>query len=201
MYGDTMGDGLARGFGRREARGRACGGEGERERVGAQGQLDLWRAKVLSGNTLVEPKAGRHFTCATPNRSAHAFAGMIAILAAAYPRARTIHLVLDNLNIHVEKSVTDRFGRRRGHALWRRLTVHYTPKHGSWLNQAEIELSLVARQCLGRRRIPTLAQLRTEIRAWNRRANRLMTNIHWAFTRKDARRKFGYRKPYTRSKT
>jgi transposase len=172
-------------------------------RPGHLAKRDNEYARRGTGNifAMVEPKAGRHFTCATPNRSAHAFAGMIEILVAAYPRARTIHLVLDNLKIHVEKSVTDRFGRRRGHALWRRLTVHYTPKHGSWLNQAEIELSLVARQCLGRRRIPTFAQLRTEIRAWNRRANRVMTTIHWAFTRMDARRKFGYRKPYTRSQT
>ncbi|MDP2958842.1 MAG: IS630 family transposase, partial [Longimicrobiales bacterium] len=66
------------------------------------------------------------------------------------------------------------------------------PKHGSWLNQAEIELSLVSRGCLGRRRIPDLASLRRETRARNTRANRAKTRIRWRFTRKDARRKFGY---------
>jgi transposase len=142
----------------------------------------------------VEPKAGRHFTRATSNRSAPQFARMVQRVVAAYPRARTIHLVMDNLNIHCEKSLTDQFGARTGKRLWRRLTAHFTPKHGSWLNQAEIELSLVSRGCLGRRRIPDLAQLRRDTRAWNTRANRAKTRIQWRFTRKDARRKFGYQK-------
>ena len=151
---------------------------------------------------IVEPKAGRHFTCATANRSAAQFARMIQTIVTAYPRARTIHLVLDNLNIHCERSLTTHFGRRTGRRLWRRLTVHYTPKHGSWLNQAEIELSLVARQCLGTRRIAALAHLQSETRAWTRRANRTHTCIRWRFTRKDARRKFGYQnKLSTRSMT
>jgi hypothetical protein len=143
---------------------------------------------------VVEPKAGRHFTCATPDRSAAQFAQVVQRVVAAYPRARTIHLVVDNLNIHCEKSLTAHFGRRRGRQLWRRLTVHFTPKHGSWLNQAEIELSLVSRGCLGRRRIGDLRQLRSETRAWNTRANRAKVRIRWRFTRKDARRKFGYQK-------
>ncbi len=141
---------------------------------------------------IVEPKAGRHFTCATPNRSAAQFAQRIHTVVTAYPGTRTIHMVLDNLNIHCEKSLTDYYGKRTGHRLWRRLTVHYTPKHGSWLNQAEIELSLVTRQCLGTQRIPTLRKLRTETRAWDRCANRRQTRINWRFTRKDARRKFAY---------
>jgi hypothetical protein len=141
---------------------------------------------------VVEPKAGRHLTRATPNRTAGQFALVIRDLVAAYPGTRTIHLVMDNLNIHCCKSLTDHLGRRSGRALWRRLTVHHTPKHGSWLNQAEIELSLVARQCLGTRRISELPRLRTETRAWNRRANRRKTRIRWTFTRKKARAKFGY---------
>jgi transposase len=141
---------------------------------------------------IVEPKAGRHFTRATPNRSARQFARTIRDLVAAYPKARTIHLVLDNLNTHRESSLITHLGRRVGRRLWRRLTVHYTPKHGSWLNQAEIELSLVARQCLGTQRMPDLEHLRLQTRAWNRRANRRKTRIDWRFTRKDARRKFKY---------
>lgn len=151
---------------------------------------------------VVEPKAGRHFTCATPDRSAARFARVVQRLVAAYPRARTIHLVVDNLNIHCEKSLTDHLGRFLGSRLWRRLTVHYTPKHGSWLNQAEIELSLVSRGCLGRRRLADLPLLRREVRAWNTRANKAKTRIRWQFTRKDARVKFGYQKNlYKRSKT
>ena len=120
----------------------------------------------------------------------------------AYATARTIHLVMDNLSTHSEKSLTDHFGVRAGRALWRRLTVPYTPKHGSWLNQAEIELSLFIMGCLGHRRIPDLPLLRQETRAWNTRANAAQVRIRWRFTRKDARRKFGYQRNLSnRSKT
>ena len=151
---------------------------------------------------IVEPKAGRHFTHATPNRSASQFARAVERLVTAYPRARIIHLVMDNLNMHCEKSLTEHFGRRRGRHLWRRLHVHFTPKHGSWLNQAEIELSLVSRGCLGRRRIATLHALRATTGAWTTRANRAQTRIRWQFTRRAARLKFGYqKKPSARSRT
>ena len=120
----------------------------------------------------------------------------------SYRFARTIHLIMDNLNLHCRKTLTDHFGEERGGYLWSRLTVHYTPKHGSWLNQAEIEISLFARQCLGRRRIPTLELLKREARAWNRTVNRDKVKIDWRFTRKKARLKFGYDKnSFTRSKT
>ena len=151
---------------------------------------------------VVEPKAGRHFNCATPNRSGAQFAQVLQRLVAAYPFARTIHIVMDNLNIHCRKSLTDHFGDQEGRYLWSRLTVHHTPKHGSWLNQAEIELSLVSRQCLGTRRIPKLDLLAASIRAWNARANRERTCIQWKFTRKAARLKFAYqRNTSKRSKT
>ncbi len=144
---------------------------------------------------VVEPKAGRHFTTATPDRSAAQFAEVISNIVEQYPAARTVHLVMDNLNIHCRKSLTDAFGERAGGDLWDRLTVHYTPKHGSWLNQAEIELSLYSRQCLGKRRIPDLSTLRRETRAWNRKTNRRRTKINWQFTRKKARKAFRYNKP------
>ena len=144
---------------------------------------------------VVEPKAGRHFTRATPNRSAAQFAEVVNQVVARYPAAETIHLVMDNLNIHCRKSLVDSFGERKGGSLWDRLTVHYTPKHGSWLNQAEIELSLYSRQCLGKRRIPDLDTLRRETRVWNRKTNRRRTKINWRFTRKKARKAFHYRKP------
>lgn len=151
---------------------------------------------------VVEPKAGRHYTCATPDRSAAQFAQVVQRVVAAYPFARKIHLVMDNLNIHCRKSLTDHFGEKEGSYLWNRLNVHYTPKHGSWLNQAELELSLVSRQCLGRRRIPTLEQLDSSVRSWNTEANRNRVHIQWRFTRKAARAKFGYiRKTSKRSKT
>ena len=141
---------------------------------------------------VVEPKAGRHLTCVTPNRSAAAFAKMVRTIVHAYPRARRIHLVLDKLNTHTEKALTDHCGTRLGRRLWRRLTVHYTPNHGRWLNRAAIELSLVARQGPGKRRMALRTQLQAATRAWKTRANRRHTKIAWRVTRKDARQTFGY---------
>src|SRR5215472_5758283 len=120
----------------------------------------------------VEPKAGRHFTFPTPDRSGPEFAKVVDLIVRRYPEAQTVHLVMDNLNIHRRKSLTDYFGVEYGSRVWDRVTVHYTPKHGSWLNQAEIEISLFARQCLGSRRIPDLNRLRREAKAWSRRMNR-----------------------------
>jgi hypothetical protein len=140
----------------------------------------------------VEPKAGQHFTRATVNRSAPEFAQAAEQIIRAYPFARKIHLVMDNLNIHCQKSLTDYFGQQRGRHLWNRLKVHYTPKHGSWLNQAEIEISLFSRQCLGRRRIPTLTLLKSESNAWNSKMNTDRVEIDWRFTRKQAREKLRY---------
>ena len=142
----------------------------------------------------VEPKAGRHFTLPTPDRSAPEFAQAVDTLVGCYPLAQTIHVVMDNLNIHGRKSLTDYYGTERGDALWKRLTVHYTPKHGSWLNPAEIEISLFSRQRLGRRRIPSLTVLRRESHAWNRKVNRARVRIDWQFTRRKARVKFGYKR-------
>ena len=150
----------------------------------------------------VEPKAGRHFTFPTPDRSAFEFAQVAGHLAMQYPEAETIHLVMDNLNIHRRKSLTDAFGMKVGGEIWDRFTVHFTPTHGSWLNQAEIEIGIFSRQCLGSRRIPDLKTLRRESRAGNRRMNHDRIKIHWRFDRRAARRKFGYkRKCFKRSRT
>ena len=105
-------------------------------------------------------------------------------------------LVMDNLNIHRRKALADVFGPEMAAEVWDRFTIHYTPTHGSWLNQAEIEIGLFSRQCLGRRRIPTLEMLRKEAKAWNRRVNRDRVRINWKFDRRAARRKFGYKTQY-----
>ena len=146
-------------------------------------------ANVFCG---IEPKAGRHFTQVTATRCSAEFAEYLLEVAANYPEADTIHLVLDNLSTHTHKAVVERFGEKDGGWLWNRFTVHYTPKHGSWLNQAEIAVSLFSRQCLGQRRIGDRATLRSEARAWNRRMNRRRVPIQWEFTRKKARNTFGY---------
>lgn len=156
-------------------------------------------ANVFCG---VEPKRGKHFTKATANRSSPEFADYLVEIVAAYPHADTIHLVMDNLSSHTRTALVERFGENIGGLLWDRFTVHYTPKHGSWLNQAEIEISLFARQCLGRRRIPSLQLLQREARAWNRNMNRDRVTINWQFTRHKARCKFGYKtNTFTRSET
>ena len=85
----------------------------------------------------VEPRAGRHFVEATPRRTKRHFARMLKRLARAYPVADAIHLVVDNLNTHREASLIETFGPEQGAALWKRFRVHYTPKHASWLNQAD----------------------------------------------------------------
>lgn len=149
-------------------------------------------ANVFCG---VEPKAGQHFTKVTPRRCSPEFAGFLHSIASHYPQAETIHLVMDNLSTHTRKAMVDRFGKQEGDLLWNRFTVHYTPKHGSWLNQVEIEIGLFSRQCLGKRRIPDESTLRRQAHAWNRRMNRRRVKINWGFTRQDARRMFKYKKP------
>jgi transposase len=141
----------------------------------------------------IQPKAGRHFTKVTPTHCSAEFASYLLEIAASYPKADTIHLVMDNLSSHRRKALVERFGEKIGGWLWNRFTVHYTPKHGSWLDQAEIEISLFSRQCLGQRRLPSLNDLRRETKAWNRKMNRNRVTIDWQFTRRKARKKFGYK--------
>jgi hypothetical protein len=140
----------------------------------------------------VEPKAGLHFTFVTPDRSGIEFAQAVFEVALQYPKAQTIHLAMDNLNIHRRKSLTDLYGEEFGGEIWDRFTVHYTPKHGSWLNQAEIEIGLFSRECLGKRRLPDLTKLESEARAWNQRVNDVRRKINWDFDRTAARAKFKY---------
>ena len=109
----------------------------------------------------VEPKAGRHFTFPTPDRSGFEFAQVAVTLALAYPNAKTIHVVRDHLNIHRRKALSVVFGAEMANEVWGRFTVHYTPTHGSWLHQAEIAIGMFARQCLGN---PALHHLRRRIR-------------------------------------
>jgi hypothetical protein len=107
----------------------------------------------------VEPRAGRHFTKLTPTRASPDFAEFLLDIAASYPDVETIHLVLDNLSTHTCKVATDWFGEEEGGWLRNRFTIHHTPKHGSWLNRAEVEIGLFARQCLSKRRISSVEEL------------------------------------------
>ena len=140
----------------------------------------------------VEPLAGRHITKVTKTRSGPEFAKFLAQIARSYPDATTIHLVMDNLSTHTKKSLVRQYGEEEADQLWSRFTVHYTPKHASWLNLAELEISILNRQCLGRLRIPDVAQLRRHVAAWRRKANRDRITVRWRFTSDDAQQLFGY---------
>lgn len=104
-----------------------------------------------------------------------------------YPHAKRVKLVCDNLNTHTIASLYAAFPPAEAHRLARRLDIHYTPCHGSWLNVAEIALSILSRQCLDRR-IGTPRQLARELQAWNVQRNRHGGNVRWHFTTPDARR-------------
>ena len=169
--------------------------DGKPARPGRVARHDYEYTRCGTANVfcIVEPKRGVHLTHATPRRTAKEFAEAMRLIANRYRRADTIHLVLDNLSTHFRSSVLRTFGVSRGEKLWDRFTLHYTPTHGSWLNQAEIEVSLVSRECLGNRRISTFDILASETRAWAIEADRAKRTIRWGFTRERARAKFRYR--------
>lgn len=140
----------------------------------------------------VEPKQGTYWVEITDHRKAEDFAEQIEKLLQRYPNAKKIDLVMDNLNTHSVKSLIKRFGKEKAQAMWERFDVHYTPKHGSWLNQAEIAINMYARQCLGKTRIPDQEILKKKTAQWVRYINERKVVIKWNFTKDKAREKFGY---------
>ena len=142
----------------------------------------------------VEPRKGTFMAKPTENRKGTEYAKFLASVARRYPDAKTIHLVQDNLNTHKKKSLVDQYGPEEGEYIWNRFTLHYTPKHASWLNQAEIAIGIYSRQCLGKRRVPDLENLKVWTRPWLKRINRLRRAIRWKFSSKEARKKFKYRR-------
>lgn len=140
----------------------------------------------------LEPKRGKYLTQVTPRRTAEDFARFLAALAPRYASSEKIVLVMDNLNTHRIESLIETFGEEKARKLWNRFEVHYTPKHGSWLNQAEIGINIYARQCLGKSRIPDLETLAKRTKAWTAIVNKRRVTINWHFTRQQAREKFDY---------
>ncbi len=134
-----------------------------------------------------EPLGGwRHLTV-TERRTKRDWAYAIRDLVDVhYPEATKIRLVLDNLNTHVGGSLYEAFPPAEARRILNRLELHYTPKHGSWLNMAESELSILARQCLDRR-IPDAQLLAREVAAWEHRRNTAGAGMAWRFTTEDAR--------------
>ena len=137
---------------------------------------------------MTEPKGGRHYVRVTQRRTKVDFAHCLKWLAAQYKSAVTIHLVMDNLNTHNESSLIEAFGETAGRRLWARFTPHYTPKHGSWLNQAEIAICVMSKCCLGRTRRSTLAEVRRAIIPFWRKRRAEKWTIDWRFTVAKAKR-------------
>ena len=139
----------------------------------------------------VEPKAGQREVSVTEHRGKVDFVEFIAsLLGGVYATARRVHLVLDNLNIHFRKCFDDVLGRRAADKLLRRVQFHYTPKHASWLNMAEIEIGILTRQCLDRL-LADRQTLQHEVDSWQRARNATGQTIEWTFTRQDVDRKLG----------
>ena len=139
----------------------------------------------------VEPKGGHRVLEVTERRTKPEFVGFVRqLLERTYASARMVHLVLDNLNTHFRSCFEEVLGRSAARTLLRRVQFHHTPKHASWLNMAEIEISILERQCLGRR-LMDRDTARREVSAWQRQRNAERHRIDWTFTRQDADRRLG----------
>lgn len=135
-----------------------------------------------------EPLRGQRFTDVTEQRTRVDWAHWTRKLVdERYPDADVIVVVMDNLNTHSLASLYEAFPPAEAKRIAMKLELHYTPKHGSWLNMAEIEASVLRRQCLDGRRIPDRNHLADELRAWEQRRNRQHARVDWRFSLDDAR--------------
>lgn len=160
---------------------------------GSPAKEDYEYVRKGTGNLFVavEPKAGRRVISVTQRRGKVDFVAFVSgLLTDTYAKARRVHLVMDNLNTHFRKSFDDVLGKSAADKLLRRVHFHYTPKHASWLNMAEIEIGILSRQCLNRR-IGSRELLRIEVDAWQQARNAQQRTIEWKFTRQDVDRKLG----------
>mgnify|MGYP001591525718 CR=1 FL=1 len=155
----------------------------------AKQDYEYVRAGTCNLFVAVEPKGGRRTVVITDHRTKTDFVAFVQyLLKQVYVTAQYVHLVMDNLNIHFRKCFEEVLGVKEAKALLRRVVFHYTPKHASWLNMAEIEIGILERQCLSRR-LPDRATLTTEVDAWQLRRNMEQRGIVWTFTRQDADKK------------
>lgn len=134
-----------------------------------------------------EPLMGKRFLQVREQRTKADWAQFVReLIEVHYPEAEKIVLVLDNLNTHTPSAFYEVFEPAHAWKLSQKLEVHYTPKHGSWLNMAEIELSVLARQCL-HRRLASIEAVRQQVDAWQQDRNQAQVTINWRFTAEDAR--------------
>jgi hypothetical protein len=137
-----------------------------------------------------EPLLGWRDIRVSSHRTAVDWAKFMAeVIIARYPNAKKIVLICDNLNVHTKASFYEAYPPEEARRLAERLEIHYTPKHGSWLDIAEIELSAMQKQCLKSRRIETAEELATQLKAWAVRRNQEQTKVDWQFTAANARTK------------
>lgn len=135
----------------------------------------------------VEPLRGKRHVAVTKRRTRKEWAQQIKqMLNERYPEATKVRLVMDNLNTHNIASLYETFEPREARRLAERLDIHFTPKHGSWLNMAEIELSVLKGQCLNRR-IAEISVMQSEVAIWENDRNNMSKTIDWQFTKSDAR--------------
>ena len=133
-----------------------------------------------------EPLAGKRMVTVTERKTKQDWSCFIEKIAEQYESAEKITLVMDNLNTHSPGALYETFPPEKAKALWNRFEFVYTPKHGSWLNMAEIELNVLTGQCLNRR-IDKIETVRKEARAWQKSRNNKTTKVNWQFTTDDAR--------------
>ena len=136
----------------------------------------------------VEPLAGKRLVRVTDRKTRIDWAVFLEEIAGCYDYAEKITLVMDNLNTHSPGSLYEAFAPSKAKALWERFEFIYTPKHGSWLNMAEIELNVLIRQCLSRR-MESTDLMRSEVNSWQARRNTMGAKIDWQFTTENARTK------------
>ena len=137
----------------------------------------------------VEPNEGKRVVKVTDTRTKKDFAEFVQDLVDIYfPNVKFIQLVLDNLNTHFEGSLIETFGKRKANRLLKKIRFIHTPKHGSWLNMAEIEINVMDRQCTGGR-IKNKETLESEVTIWSDERNKEKKKIEWNFKRQDADKK------------
>ena len=133
-----------------------------------------------------EPLAGKRMVSITERKTKKDWSLFLDEIAESYQMAEEITLVMDNLNTHTPGALYETFSPEKAKALWDRFKFVYTPKHGSWLNMAEIELNVLISQCLGRR-IDNIEEVRQEVSAWQECRNNKQAKVNWQFTTEDAR--------------
>jgi len=162
-------------------------------KIGKIKQVDYEYKRNGTANIFVsvEPKGKFRKVKATKRRTKQDFAKEIKRITKLkrYGKAKKIHIVLDNLNTHFEKSFYETFSKTEAKRILKRIEFHYTPKHASWLNMAEIEINVLSRQCLNQKN-PNMQFIRKQIAKWSQNRNRMKKGINWQFTKEKAKKKF-----------